>query len=66
MERGLVEYWPPDADPQGMDMEATLVHELLHVRIPADQESGRASVGQEQAIEAIAQALVALNRGVRR
>lgn len=52
----------PDAGPGFRDLEATLVHELLHVAL--------AGVGDhaplEPAIEALSRALVALNRGERR
>ena len=56
----------PETCPIYNDLESTLVHELLHVAIPADQEDGRASEGQERAIEGIAQCLVRLNRGEKR
>lgn len=54
----------PTIDPRDRDIKVTLVHELLHLRIPADQADGSSSLGQEQAVERIAQALVHLRRPV--
>jgi len=55
-----------DPNPSVGDMEATLVHELLHVAFPGDLSDGSTSTAGEQATEATAQALVRLNRGLRR
>jgi|APSaa5957512576_1039674.scaffolds.fasta_scaffold74091_2 hypothetical protein len=56
----------PEKRPLHSDQEVTIVHELLHVLIPGDEDGGSSSVGQEQAVEAIAQALVRARRGEER
>jgi len=54
---------PRASEPIHEDQEVTIVHELLHIVIPGDQEDGSSSVLQEQGVEAIAQALVRARRG---
>jgi len=51
----------PDATAVSRDVEVTLVHELLHVLFPQD-EDGWCSTQQEQAIDTTARALVNLRR----
>ena len=56
----------PDRSGSDRDQELTLVHELLHIAFPGDRSDGSCSTTMEQAVEATARALVALNRGHRR
>lgn len=54
----------PDDCQRKQDHELTLVHELLHLHFAAfAAEGGAAEIAQEQAIQCIAKALVALERG---
>lgn len=62
-------YWPQDRTAKiyvergQPDPEATLIHELLHLWTRAIREGKKADLVEEQAIEALTRALLALKRG---
>lgn len=56
---------PPDVDPRQLDLEITLVHELLHIWVAEFRPYVKEDRDEERAINALALALVEAVRGFR-